>query len=414
MCPEDQDTLGIRFAPYNFSVDNTTGNLETWNGLGDWNRRLSHKQNDLDEKDLIPLAIDTTQSTKEIVRQAYRFIQQNTHYYAVSPGIYGWKPHPSTSVLKNRYGDCKDLATLLTGILKVYKIPAYPAILLVRNYGVVEADFPMNRFNHMIVYVPLESETLWVDCTTNSNMLENIPDFDEGASALVVLDDTTIFRTIPESRPEANRSIFQADITIGVTGNARIAGSLTFIGDENTYFRDYMGSMDDRERKEALIRWLGEFSPNLTLTSYTLPDFEYLTDTSIVKFECSATNYASLSRNRLFIDPGFYFRINFRGEKPEKRTASVYYDNPFNNTSRITYFLPETYQVEAAPSSAELVQDFGRFTFVVQPDGNHLTIERNFQINQKKIPVSCYKEYYDFMTQCEKIDNQKIICAKLR
>jgi len=253
MSAEDQDTLGILFAPQKFSIDNTTGNLITWDGLGSWYRKLSHKQNDLSDKDLIPLAIDTTQSTKEIIRQAYRFIQKNMHYYAVTPGIYGWKPHPSSSVLKNRYGDCKDLATLLTGILKVYNIPSYPGILLIRDYGVVDADFPINRFDHVIAYVPLESETLWVDCTTTNNILENIPSADEGASALVVLDDTTCFTTIPESKPEANRSIFQADITVGVTGNAQIYGSLTFIGDEDKYFRDHLGSMDDRERKELLI-----------------------------------------------------------------------------------------------------------------------------------------------------------------
>ncbi|MFH1213139.1 MAG: DUF3857 domain-containing protein [Candidatus Neomarinimicrobiota bacterium] len=414
MCPENKDTIGIWFSPTSFEIDGYTGLLQTWNDLGDWYRALCKEQYKIDFKELEPLSIDPDEPAKEIVRKAYRFIQRNTHYNSVSLGIYGWKPHSARAVLKNRYGDCKDLATLFIGILRCYNIPAYPVILLTRNYGVVQPDFPMITFNHVIAYVPLPSETLWVDCTTNNNHLENIPDHDEGASALVVFDDKASFTTIPISKPETNQSVFAADIAIGANGNARLVGKITFTGDEDVYFRDIMSSEDDQGKKEIMIKWLGEFSPDIALTSYTLPNFEEITDTTAISFDCSATNYASLSHNRLFLNPGFYFRVNFRGEKPERRTTSVYYSNPHIYTSRISYLLPEGYNIEAIPPPVEIENEFGRYSLSVQLNKDRLLFDREFRINQKVIPLAQYKEYYDFMRQCEKTDNQKVICKRQR
>jgi hypothetical protein len=116
-----------------------------------------------------------------------------------------------------------------------------------------------------------------------------------------------------------------------------------------------------------------------------MPVLEDITDTSVVKFECTSANYASLSHNRLFFDPGFYFRIDFRGEKPEKRTSSVYYSHPYIYSSRINYYFPDNYQVEVLPAGAELNRSFGRYSLLVQSEGNRICINRDFQINHKKI-----------------------------
>jgi len=46
------------------------------------------------------------------------FVQNDIRYVAILLGIGGIQPHPATDVFANRYGDCKDKATLLSSMLK--------------------------------------------------------------------------------------------------------------------------------------------------------------------------------------------------------------------------------------------------------------------------------------------------------
>jgi transglutaminase-like putative cysteine protease len=44
------------------------------------------------------------------------FIQKDIRYFIVAKGIGGWQAHYAANIYRNRYGDCKDKATLLISI----------------------------------------------------------------------------------------------------------------------------------------------------------------------------------------------------------------------------------------------------------------------------------------------------------
>jgi transglutaminase-like putative cysteine protease len=47
----------------------------------------------------------------------YTFVSRQIRYVAVEIGIGGFEPHPAADVFRNKYGDCKDKATLLLTML---------------------------------------------------------------------------------------------------------------------------------------------------------------------------------------------------------------------------------------------------------------------------------------------------------
>ena len=69
---------------------------------------------------------------------AYTFVSRQIRYVAVEIGIGGFQPHPAADVFRNKYGDCKDKATLLLTMLDHIGLRGYPA--LVGTRGDVEAD----------------------------------------------------------------------------------------------------------------------------------------------------------------------------------------------------------------------------------------------------------------------------------
>jgi hypothetical protein len=85
-----------------------------------------------------------------------RFVQKQVSYLEVmidSDSMAGYRPHSAGEVCDNRYGDCKDKATLLCTMLRSVGVEAY--VMLV-NSGAPTAnrmDWPSAFFNHAIVAI---------------------------------------------------------------------------------------------------------------------------------------------------------------------------------------------------------------------------------------------------------------------
>ncbi|MBS1565710.1 MAG: DUF3857 domain-containing protein, partial [Bacteroidetes bacterium] len=65
----------------------------------------------------------TTQEAK--ARAIYNWVQQNIKYVAFEQGMEGFIPRDANLVCDRRFGDCKDMSSLLTLMLNTARVPAY-------------------------------------------------------------------------------------------------------------------------------------------------------------------------------------------------------------------------------------------------------------------------------------------------
>ncbi len=82
-----------------------------------------------------------------------RWMKRNVRYVAVYLGRQRWIPNAATAVLGNKYGDCKDMATLMTALLKARGI-AVEHVLINLGNAYALPELPPGSFNHVIVYLP--------------------------------------------------------------------------------------------------------------------------------------------------------------------------------------------------------------------------------------------------------------------
>jgi hypothetical protein len=117
----------------------------------------------------------------------------------------GLVPRPLIEIEKSHYGDCKDLAALLTAMLRSLKIEAN--MVLVRrgeNPWIHEPDYRIpsaHRFNHAIVRVKSGEKTYWLDPTNPVASLEPYPDI-SGRPGFVVTAKGGEFDRLPDPKPE--------------------------------------------------------------------------------------------------------------------------------------------------------------------------------------------------------------------
>ena len=62
-------------------------------------------------------------------------------------------PHTPEEILKNAYGDCKDMTVMNVVLLRALGIEAYPALLNTLSAGTRINDIVSLDFNRMIAYV---------------------------------------------------------------------------------------------------------------------------------------------------------------------------------------------------------------------------------------------------------------------
>ena len=94
-------------------------------------------------------------------------MQSKSRYIFVALGIGGWQPMLPDEVQKKGYGDCKGLSTYMKILLDEAGIPSYYCKINSANSSVsFDEDFPKMGGNHIILMVPTEKGTIWLENTS--------------------------------------------------------------------------------------------------------------------------------------------------------------------------------------------------------------------------------------------------------
>jgi hypothetical protein len=181
----------------------------------------------------------------------YTYVSRQIRYVAVEIGIGGYQPHLPSDVYKNKYGDCKDKASLLISMLNKIGLRGYPA--LVGTRGDVEAD-PMAptlaTFDHMIVAFPVpanlrpavekfaaydsRNQILWMDPTSETDPLGQLPEMDQGVFALIAYPERGDLQRIPQAPPEQNGSEYAVDVHLKADGTGVADVEAKYFGASNS------------------------------------------------------------------------------------------------------------------------------------------------------------------------------------
>ena len=225
-----------------------------------------------------------------LVAAVYGFVVSQTRYVGLEFGIHGYKPYRVDDVLRRRFGDCKDKASLMQALLASLGIDSRIVLLRMRRLGrIPEAPASLAVFNHAILWVP--ELDLWLDGTASWSGSRELPGEDRGAIALVVNPEgPPRFVTVPEARPEDNRTESRFEIALGADGRATVRGTSRISGSQAPeYRRAYLSA---HERRAQLEKAFNRTFPGLRVQSVTLSDVTRIEDDVRMEFELDVPRYA--------------------------------------------------------------------------------------------------------------------------
>jgi len=121
-----------------------------------------------DSAELTRVAEEIAGSADTLVARGSRaltFVQDEIRYLSVNTGLGGSIPAPPTTVLRRRFGDCKDKSFLAAHLLRRLGIPARPVLVSTGLRHTLQTLLPMPIFDHAVVEYEIDGERRWADTT---------------------------------------------------------------------------------------------------------------------------------------------------------------------------------------------------------------------------------------------------------
>ena len=130
------------------------------------------------------------QNETEKAKAIYKWVQTNIKYIAFESGLEGFIPRQAADVCTKRYGDCKDMSSIITEMLKMASLKAYYTWIGTRDIAYKYSDIALPIVdNHMISTVFINNEYIFLDGTNPHASFGIPPAFIQNKEALVALSD---------------------------------------------------------------------------------------------------------------------------------------------------------------------------------------------------------------------------------
>ncbi len=404
----------IILAPTRFELDGNAGDMGSWKNFGNWYGNLSKKTGKLSDERNFQLQEMVKYAGTEIekIKIIYRYLQQNFRYVSIQLGIGGFKPFDADFVDKKKYGDCKALSNYTQACLAAIGIKSYQALINAGyNREAADPDFPNNNFNHVILCVPLTTDTVWLECTSSTNEFGVLGTFTENRNALLITEEGGILVPTPKSKAADNLFSCTSIVTINEDGTGDAIVQLKSTGEYKQEFLHYITNEKRDEQKRFLIDYLGFIDPG---------EFELKQNLNLSGNE-TAINMAFdkvpafTSGNKFFLSPRIYKLWHITLPKAEGRTLDFYFECPFIKTDTTVFKLPENFSIEKLPENKTLESGSANFycTYIFDEVNKTVTTTAKLVLNYHKIPAGKFEEVKTFFTNVLDEYREKIVIKKL-
>lgn len=403
----------VRLAPTRFKIEGYEGSMDDWKVFGEFMYELNKDRDELPETlktQVMQLTADAADE-REKIDILYRFLQKNTRYVGIQLGIGGFQTFPAEYVHKNGYGDCKALSNYMKGMLNYLEIPSYLAVIYRGdNPPPISPDFVSNSFNHMILCVPMETDTVWLECTNNHSLPGYLDESTANRYAVLVTPQGGKLVRTPMRKPHQNARIRTGEIRLRADGHADLSSHQTYSGYLQDSWESVIGSLSLREQEEYLRK-------TIVPGSYDLTQFSMYRDSTskepvcITTYDLVVKNCASSSSNRLFLNPNVLSPKMPVPEKQADRTQSIHFDAPYTLTDSLHFILPKGYIIESLPNLPITIEsDFGRYfsDIKILKEGEFIYI-REVVLQSVDEPASAYETFREFFRQISKADKMQLV-----
>ena len=406
-------TPSVFIAMKEFEMGGYSGSYTSWEAFGDFVYQLKKDRDVLpyELKQLVQTTTADIETKREKVEALYKLMQQNTRYISVQLGIGGWQPYDAKYVYERKYGDCKALTNYMYALLKEAGIPSDYA-LVKSGSGTVrfKPDFPSSQFDHVILAVPLEKDTMWLECTSQTNAPGYLGDFTNGRYALLVKEKGSKLVPTPDYDYAANRQVIHSVVDLKVNGSLSIDMDILYTGLQHDLV---VGDIIHLSDAEMLTKVHDRYSiGTYSVSNYQHNKVEGFPPAIREKIKIESTGYAQRTGKRIFVTPNIVNRSGRRLQTDTARIYEVVITFPYHDIDSVRINFPAGFEPEALPPNKHISSVFGDYSVnVIKKDG-FIWYIREMKVFKGRHPAAAYNDFVNWHAAINKSDAARLVLVQ--
>lgn len=400
----------VEIAPTEFEYSGYSGDMSTWENFGKWMLKLNEGRAQLPPSTVNEIRnLTKGMGEREKVKTVYQYMQNRTRYVSIQLGIGGFQTFPAEVVDKVGYGDCKALSNYTSALLKEINIPSHYTLI---NNGIsaaqIDENFTNPTFNHVILCVPLESDTLWLECTSQTNPFNFIGVTNSDRKVLLITEEGGKIARTPKYGLQHNVRTRKAKVVFDESGNASASVHSIYAGAQ--YQTSGISSVlqEGTEIQKKWIHYSTEL-PNYDLQSFQLENIKNEIPEGIAQLNIRLPSYATKTGKRFYFMPNLMSRMVGSLPSVEDRKSNFIRKLDAVYVDTIEYEFPSEYQLEFMPEPVVLESEFGKYTYQTNFIQGKLVYTRRLELYSGEFAPDKYEQFRLFISQVESQDKTKVV-----
>ena len=382
---------------------------DTWKSVGQWYQML--------ETDRLTASPEISAKAKELtagatdfysqVEPLAEFVQRDIRYFVVEMGVGGYQPHRAGEIFRNRYGDCKDKATLLSAMLSA--VGVHSALMLVdHRRGVIDPEAPSMVADHMIAAIEVPAgysspklrsvvtassgkRYLIFDPTWEKTPFGQLEHELQGSYGVLMEGDRSELVSLPVLSPELNSVNRSATFHLGADGS--LVGKVTErrFGDAASGRRSFYEYADARLQEQFLGRVLREDFGNFTVANFKQENLGALHQDLTTSFDLTAEHFGRSMGDLLMVRPRVLgsedLRPDTRHHGEAARQVPIDLGETMVAEDDFAIELPPGYTSEELPVPVHLDLDFASYASSTMLADGVLHFRRTFTVRKVTLPA---------------------------
>jgi Domain of Unknown Function with PDB structure (DUF3857)/Transglutaminase-like superfamily len=381
----------------------------SWQSIGQWYQNLSRDrlvatpEIAAKAKELAGDKTDFYDKTEAIAE----FVQKQVRYFVIEMGIGGYQPHYAGDIFRNRYGDCKDKATLLTAMLS--SVGIHGALVMVdHRRGVVDPDAPSIVGDHMIAAIEIPKgytspklrsvvtakngrQYLIFDPTWDKTAFGQLEHNLQGGYGVLMEGPESQVIRFPVLPPDLNTIRRTASFQLQPDGGLKGSVTEKRFGDVSEKRRELYISGDAKEQTQFLDRALGQDFTSFTVSDFKVQNAASLNQDLTTSYSLTADRFGKPTGPLLIIRPRVLGSENLRIDQ-KQRHVPINLSQTMQEQDDYTIALPDGYAVDEIPDPVKLDLGFASYESSSSVKDNVLHYTRTYTVREVTLPADKYPD----------------------
>ncbi|MEA5109874.1 hypothetical protein SDC9_33560 [bioreactor metagenome] len=351
---------------------------------------------------------------EEKAEAIFRWVQQYIRYIAIEDGDNSFIPREAGTVLKNRYGDCKDKSNLLKAMLGSAGLNAGLGWIGTRDLPYRYSDFPsIANDNHMIcIWWKEPDKPVFLDGTTQYHNIGQIPAFIQGKECLAETAGHE-FQLLEVPVESADLNIIQDSLFLSFRqGRLTGSGTMRVTGENKAQFTGLFKRAEKSRYNELMMR-IKPFASNKFIAS----DISTTESTSssqpfMLAYHLDLPDYAVKHGDNIYLNMHTE-RILQNYRVKNKRLTPFMNESCFSRKSTVILEIPEDMEVVSLPENSSFQHpDFG-FKIQYHKEGSRILMVSEITVNLLLIEGGTLAEFDEMIDNLKKAYLNSIVLNKI-